>query len=391
MPLPDAQAFLRERGLDGWLVFDFQGANPTLARIVPGERHVTRRVFLWIPAAGAPVLLVGAVDAGGFRDAAFEVRTYTHHASLLDGLRALLAGARVVAMEYAPGGALPYASRVDGGTLDLVRDLGVTVVPSADVYQHAYARLTAAEQGSHREAAALLDRAKDDAFAHLFAEAMAGKAITERDVQERLVRFFAEHGLVADHPPIVGVNAHAGDPHYAPAATGSAQIRRGDWVLIDLWAKRAAPGAVYADITWVGNVGRDVPARRREVFDAVRDARDAGVAAIADAAAGGARATGAAVDAAVRGHLRARGLADWFTHRTGHSVGTEVHGSGANLDGFETVDTRELLPGLLVTIEPGVYLPWGEPFGVRSEIDVLIGPDGRPEVTTRAQRDVLVP
>jgi Xaa-Pro aminopeptidase len=389
MSLHDAQTYLKQKGIDGWLVYDFKGSNPVLKRVLGGEdRHLTRRVFYWIPQSGRPTLVGSMIDAGQFHGLDVSFRSYTHRASLADSLVEVLRDARTVAMEYAPGGTLPYASRVDGGTLDMVRGMGKSVVPSADLYQFAYARLSAAELGTHRVAAKKLDEAKDATFAHIFSSVMAGGKITERDAQQFLAKRFHDEGMVTDHAPIVAVNAHAGDPHYAPPAEGSAIIKRDDWILIDLWAKLVDPGSVFADITWTGFAGKSVPKKHQDVFDAVRDARDAGVAHLEAAHKAGKPATGASTDGAVRQHLVDLGLAGWFTHRTGHSIGTDVHSEGANLDGFETYDTRELIPGLLFSIEPGVYLP---EFGVRNEIDVYIHEDGRPEVTTKAQRDVVRP
>ena len=389
MGLSEAQEFLRQKGIDGWLVFDFHGSNPVLKRVLGGQdRHLTRRVFYWIPQEGRPTLVGSAIDQGQFKGLDVNVRAYTHRASMLDALGDVLRGARTVAMEYAPGGTLPYVSRVDGGTLDLVRGLGKNVVPSADVYQYAYARLTDAELATHRQAARKLDAIKDATFAHAFSEVLAGRRVTEHEVQQWMMARFRDEGLWTDHPPIVAANAHAGDPHYAPQPQGSAVLQRDDWLLLDLWGKLEQPGTVFADITWTGFAGRRPGARHVEVFEAVREARDAGVAHLEAAHKAGRPTTGAATDGAVRQLLVEKGLAGWFTHRTGHSVGYDVHSEGANIDGFETVDTRELIPRLLFTIEPGVYLP---EFGVRNEIDVYIHADGRPEVTTRAQRDIVMP
>jgi len=389
MGLHDAQGWLRQKGIDGWLVYDFKGSNPVLKRVLGGEdRHLTRRVFYWIPAEGRPTLVASAIDRSAIQGVDASVRAYTHRGSMMDALAEVLRGARSVCMEYAPGGTLPYVSRVDGGTLDMIRGLGKSVVPSGDLYQHAYARISDAELKTHREAAKILDASKDAAFAHAFSEALAGRSVTEFDVQQFLVKKFQDAGLVFDHAPIVGVNAHAGDPHYAPPEKGSSPIRKDDWLLIDLWGKLDKPGSVYADITWTGFVGKKPSARQVEVFEAVRDARDAGVAHLEAAAKRGRATTGADTDHAVREHLVQKNLAQWFLHRTGHSVGYEVHSEGANLDGFETYDTRELIPGLLVTIEPGVYLP---EFGVRNEIDVFVHRDLKPEVTTKAQRDIVTP
>lgn len=389
MGLHEAQEYLRQKGIDGWLVYDFKGSNPVLKRVLGGQdRHLTRRVFYWIPQQGRPTLIGSMIDAGQFKGLDAAVRSYTHRNSMVDALNDVLKGARSVAMEYAPGGTLPYVSRVDGGTLDLVRGLGKSVVPSGDLYQYAYARLTEAELATHRKAAKVLDESKDAAFAHCFSEVLAGRRVTEFEVQQFLVKKFQDAGLVFDHAPIVGANQHASDPHFAPTPENASVIKRDDWVLIDLWGKIDQPGSVYADITWTGFAGKKPSSRHVEVFEAVRDARDAGVAHLEAAAKAGKPTTGAETDHAVREHLLQRGLAQWFTHRTGHSVGYEVHSEGANLDGFETYDTRELIPGLLVTIEPGVYLP---EFGVRNEIDVFIGRDLKPEVTTRAQREIVTP
>ena len=387
MGLKDAQAHLRQRGIDGWLVYDFKGSNPVLQRVLGGQRFLTRRVYYWVPAEGMPTLIASAIDRGQFKDV-HGMRAYTHRASMVDALTDVLRGARTVAMEYAPGGTLPYVSRVDGGTLDLIRGLGKTVVPSADVYQYAYARLNDAELDRHRRAARILDEAKDWTFAHVFSEALAGRRITEWDAQQLLAKRMRDQGLTYDHEPIVAANQNAGDPHYAPTERESAVIRKDDWLLLDLWGKLAEPGSVYADITWTGYAGRTVPARNRQVFDVVRDARDAGVQHLEAAAKAGRATTGADTDHAVRQVIVDRGFGAFFTHRTGHSVGHEVHSEGANIDGFETYDTRELMPGLLFTIEPGVYLP---EFGVRNEIDVFVLPDGRPEVTTRAQVEPVTP
>jgi Xaa-Pro aminopeptidase len=389
MGLHEAQEFLRQKGIDGWLVYDFKGNNPVLKRVLGGgDKHLTRRVFYWIPAEGRPTLVGSSIDQGQFKGLDASVRQYTHRGSMQDALVDLLKGARSVAMEYAPGGTLPYVSRVDGGTLDMIRGLGKSVVPSGDLYQYAYARLSDGELATHRKAAKILDESKDATFAHVFSEVLAGRKITERDAQSFLLKKFEAAGMIADHAPIVGVNEHAGDPHYAPPAEGSSVIKRDDWILIDLWGKLDQEGAVYADITWTGFAGKKPSARHVEVFEAVRDARDAGVHHMEAAAKSGKPTTGAQTDHAVREFLVGRGLAGWFTHRTGHSVGYEVHSEGANLDGFETYDTRELIPGLLVTVEPGVYLP---EFGVRNEIDVYIHRDLKPEVTTRAQREIVTP
>jgi Xaa-Pro aminopeptidase len=302
------------------------------------------------------------------------------------GLEAILAGLRRVATQYSPHKAIPYVSRADAGTVELVRELGVEVVSAADLVQRFEAVWTPEQYASHVRAARVVRAAVDAAFAEIARRSTAAERCTESDVQRFLLARFDAAGLVTGHAPIVAANAHSADPHYQPAASGSAPIGAGDFVLIDLWAKE--PAGVYADITWTGYVGEVVPERYVRVFDLVRRARDSGVDAVRRGLAAGQSVRGCDVDRAVRDVIAAAGHAERFVHRTGHSIGTEVHGNGANIDGFETLDTRRLLPRTCFSIEPGVYLP-GE-FGVRSELDVYI--DGAEAVVTGLPvQDQVVP
>ncbi|MDX2168803.1 MAG: M24 family metallopeptidase [Deltaproteobacteria bacterium] len=362
------QAAVAEEGLDAWLFCDFRGSDPIAARILElGDRLATRRWFYLVPTAGAPRGLVSAVEPAALRGLPGAMRVYRTWQELHAGLAEMLAGLRTVAMQYSPLNAVPYVARVDAGTVELVRGCGVEVRTAADLVQRFEAVWSAAQYASHCRAARAVRAAVDAAFAEIGARCRAGRPCDEGGVQRFLLERFAQDGLVTHHPPIVAAGPHSADPHYETPAAGRS-IGAGEFVLIDLWAKE--PDGVYADITWTGYVGRAVPERHAAVFDVVRRARDAGVAAARRGLADGTPLRGCDVDAATRGVIEAAGYGPQFVHRTGHSIGVEVHGNGANIDGFETPDTRRLLPGTCFSVEPGVYLP-GE-FGVRSELNAFV-------------------
>ncbi len=383
----ELQPYLRERSVDGWLLYDFKGQNPTaqLAVGLTSGQHLTRRWFYLVPASGEPELVLHAIERDNFARVPGRVRTYSSWESLKKILGELLSGRKRVAMEYCPMGTIPYLSRVDAGTVELVRSYGVEVVSSADLVQFHLSRWDAAKLESHQRAAKAIDWAKDQAFAFVGAELRAGRQPTEIQVQGFLMDRFAEKGLVTDHPPIVAVNAHAGNPHYSPAAETSLPIRPGDLLLIDLWAREKAEGAVYADITWTAAVGRLANDAVPKVFDIVTRARDAGLAHVDRERKAGRRVEGWQVDKTVRAVIADAGYGEKFIHRTGHNIGAEVHGDGANLDSLETVDTRELIPHSCFSIEPGIYL---DAFGIRSEIDVYLGDKGA-EVFSPIQRELV--
>lgn len=387
--LQRARAHLRGQGIDAWLVCDFRGNNPALPPLLGRRVHATRRVALVVPASGQTRLVAHAIEAGQFREEGDALRTYATHEQFEGVLRQCLAGCRRVAMEYSPGGRLPAVSWVDGGTLDLVRGLGLEAVTSADLLQAALAVWSQAALEGHRWAAAAVVAARDAAFAEIASALAAGRQIAERDVQQRIGTELARAGLETDHAAIVGANAHSADPHYAPAATGSAILRPGDWVLIDLWGRRPGDGEIYADITWVARAAPAVTPRQQEVFDIVRRARDLVLTRLRDSWRQGEPVQGWHLDRAARDLIAAAGYGQQLLHRTGHSLspGPSVHGLGANLDDVESRDTRTLLPGTGFTVEPGVYLP---DFGVRLEIDVYLDPQAGPTVTTPVQEEVLL-
>ena len=372
--LAAVQAALRQDGLDGWLLFDFHGSNP-IARSVAGidGRHMTtRRWYYLVPAAGDPRKLVHAIEPETLDHLPGAVRRYAGHEALARELDALLAGMRTVAMEYSPGNAIPYVSRVDAGTVEAVRQRGVEVRSSGDLVQRFEARWSPGALDSHLTASAALHRVKDRAFEAIRERVARGAAATEYEIQQLMAGWMRDEGLVSSDLPVVAAAEHAGNPHYQPLPEHARPIRAGELVLVDLWGKLDRPGAVYADITWVAFTGPEPPPAQVRAFEAVAAARDAALALVQDAARGGRDLRGWEVDRAARAVLVDRGYGDHVLHRTGHSLGEEVHGNGVHMDDYETHDDRRLLPGTGFTLEPGLYFP---DFGVRSEINVHVDRD----------------
>ena len=380
----DAQQFLVSENLPAWLIYDYLGCNPILAQVAPPSGHVTRPVFLYVPAAGPPRLLTHHVDAGKFADSGMDTVIYRSRATLESTLADTLAGVSSVAMEYSPRNGLPRVSRVDAGTVELVQSMGPQVVSSADLMQYATQRWSPEQLAGHQRAAEALGRIVNEAFARIGQHVNDG--VTEFEIAEFIRQRFREEGLTTADGPIVSTNAHCSDPHYEPAAEGSSVIAPGDWVLIDLWAREDTPGSVYADITWTAYVGDDPPERHRQVFDIVLGARDAALAFLQESHAAGDAIQGWQVDDVARRYVTERGYGDYFTHRLGHSIHHTVHGEGVNLDNFETHDTRRVIPGVGFSIEPGIYLP---EFGVRSEIDAYMGENG-PYASSPVQREIVL-
>jgi Xaa-Pro aminopeptidase len=384
MDLARIQEALRREQVDAWLFFDHHHRDP-LAYSVLGlnpRAHVTRRWYYAIPAEGDPRGLVHRIESGVLNSLPGEKLRYSswreHHGRLAE----ILKGKRRIAMQYSPRCAVPYVAMVDAGTVEVVRDLGCEVVSSAELIQEFEACLSEDQFASHREAGVLVDRVRAEAF-RLIAEKLP-TGIDEITVRDFILERFHSAGLITDNSPIVGVNAHAGDPHYEPRPETNAPIKLGDLVLIDMWAKFDRPRSVYYDITWTGFCG-DAPDPIRSVFEIVRDARDAAIAKVQQAVAAKREIRGFEVDDAAREHISSKGFADQFVHRTGHSIGEEVHGTGANMDNLETHDERRILPGALFSIEPGIYLP---EFGIRSEVNMFVSRE-KATVTGEIQRELV--
>jgi Xaa-Pro aminopeptidase len=382
------QDVLRREGLDGWLLYDFQGSNPIayrLAGLTASGHMTTRRWFYLIPAAGEPRGLVHAIERHTLDCLPGLKTVYAGRAELETGLRALVGSGARLAMEYSPRNAIPYVSRVDAGTIELVRELGAEVVSSGDLVQRFGALWDEAAIRSHRAASEGLHRVKDRAFETVAERLRDGVPTSEYEIQSLMNQWFVEEGLRPEPGLNVSAQEHAGDPHYVPAPSTSRAIRPGELLLLDLWGKTLEPGAVYADIAWVAFTGPAPPAAMTDAFAAVAAARDAAVDFVQGAARDGRDVRGYEVDRAARAVLEQAGYARAILHRTGHSLGEQVHGNGAHLDDYETHDERRLMPGSGFTIEPGLYF---EDFGVRSEINVVWGPGG-PDVTGPRQTAII--
>jgi Xaa-Pro aminopeptidase len=364
---------LRKAGLDGWLLYDFHGSNPIAARLAglaSGQHMTTRRWYYLIPAQGQPRGLVHAIERHNLDALPGERFIYSGRQQLEAGLTQLLSGMTRVAMEYSPLCAIPYLSRVDAGTAEMIRARGVEILSSGDLVQQFEAAWTPEQLASHQAASASLYRIKDRAFETAGSAVARGQSLTEHELQQQMMRWFDEEGLITDSPPVVAVGSNAGDPHYLPTADHCQPIVADEILLLDLWGKKRAPGTVFADITWVAVAAARVPDEVSRAFLAVAGARDAAVQFVADAARDGRDVHGWEVDRAARTVLEREGYGDRIVHRTGHSLGESVHGNGVHMDDYETHDDRRLLPGTGFTVEPGLYF---DTFGVRTEINVFRG------------------
>jgi Xaa-Pro dipeptidase len=381
MPLDVAavQESLRSDGLDAWLLYDFNGSNPIAARLAGlsnGSHMTTRRWYYLIPASGSPRALVHAIERHNLDALPGEKQTYAGREQLAAGLDRLLRGVNRVAMEYSPQGAIPYLSRVDAGTAEMIRGRGVEIVSSGDLVQRFEATWTPAQYAQHMRASDALYRIKDRAFDMVRRALRHGERITEFDVQQQMVRWFGDEGLISDSAPDVALGPNAGNPHYLPSRENAASIVPDQVLLLDLWGKVREPGAVFADITWVGFTGARVADEAARAFDTIVRGRDAALALVEESAMTGRELHGWEVDRAARNVLEQSGYGGHILHRTGHSLGETVHGNGVHLDDYETHDDRRILPGAGFTIEPGLYF---DTFGVRTEINVF-----------RRERDAVV-
>jgi len=388
LPIEAVQRALKEEKLDGWLLYDFQGSNPIASRLVGlagSGKMATRRWYYLVPADGAPKGLVHAIERHNLDDLPGEKRVYAGRAQLSGGLHELLKGVGRIAMEYSPGNAIPYVSRVDAGTIESVRQCGATVVSSGDLAQRFEAIWSDEALATHLTAAEALYRIKDRAFDLIRQRMASGAAVTEIEVQNAMVGWFRDEGIVADTPPNVSAQENAGNPHYQATDDVHRAIRPNELVLLDLWGKLPKAGAVFADITWMGFTGATVPAEYAAAFAAVRDGRDAAVDLVESATREGRDLRGFEVDRACRTIVERAGFGAQFIHRTGHSLGENVHGNGVHMDDYETHDDRRLLAGTGFTIEPGIYT---DRYGVRTEINMFVG-EREARVTGPRQQDIV--
>ena len=386
MDLKGIQAALHERNIDAWLFYDHHHRDPIAYKVlgVPESLMVTRRWFYVIPRDGEPVKLVHRIEAGHLDSLPGSKRQYSSWRELWDNLQAMLVRFRTVAMQYSPNNVIPYIGLVDAGTVELVRSFGKDVVSSGDLVARFEAAWSEEQIASHYAARDAIDAIVPEAFKEIGRRTRNG-SVTEYEMQQWIAGVFRRENLVTEDLPIVAVNANSGNPHYEPRAEASAPIKPGDFVLLDIWAKKNTPGAVYYDITWTGVIGTPTD-KQVEIFNVVSAARDAGVKKVQEAYAGKRRIAGWEVDQATREYISTAGYGEYFVHRTGHSIGEHVHGNGANMDNLATKDEREIIPNTCFSIEPGIYLP---EFGVRSEVNVLTR-DGNAEVTGKIQTELVL-
>jgi Xaa-Pro dipeptidase len=376
------QTALRDFGFDGWLLYDFRNSNVLARRILDLEQKpvTSRRFAYFVPAQGEPKKLVHRIEPGVLDHLPGPKQVYLRWQEFEAGMLGLVKGMKRVALEYSPRNGNPYISRVDAGTVELIKSGGVEVVPSGDLIQLFEATWDDEQWRMHLEAAKHTRSAYDVSF-HFIADRVRGRgSVKESEVQQLILDHFKQHEMTTYSPPIVGVGPHSGDPHYetSPNPATDTAMKEGDFVLIDLWAKLDRPRSVYSDLTWVAFIGKSVPSKYEDIFQIVARARDAGINRVRKAFAAGEGLLGGQVDDATRAVIEQAGYGQYFVHRTGHNIGQEVHGNGANMDNLETREERRVLPRTCFSIEPGIYLP---EFGVRSEVNVFVDGAGQVHVT----------
>jgi Xaa-Pro dipeptidase len=384
------QEALREEHIDGWLFFSFRGSNVFATRILSIPSHIfqTRRYFYFIPSSGSPQKLVHNIEQWNLDAVPGDTTTYISWQSLREGLRKIVGNAKTVAMEYSPMNDIPYVACVDAGTVELVRTLGLEVVSSANLVSRFEATWDDEQAKDNMVTAKHLRQIVDRTFAFIRERMNAAGPTTEYDVQQFIVSEFRTRELISQGDPICGVNANSANPHYEPTKDIHSPLRKGDFVLIDLWARKNKPRSVHSDITWTGYIGKTVPDDYVKIFEVVKGGRDAAVRFVQDAFKAGKEIRGYEVDDAARNEIRDKGYGEYFVHRTGHSIGEESHGNGANIDNLETRDDRRIIPRTSFSIEPGVYLPGR--FGVRSEVDMYITPSNEAIVTGLPMQEEVV-
>lgn len=389
MDLARIQQALRDRRLGGWLFCDFHHRDHLAYRILglDSARMTTRRWFYFVPARGEPKKLVHSIEKGKLDSLPGSTLVYLPWEQLHVLLKKILGPAKKIAMQYSPKNNLPPISLVDAGTVELVKSFGHRVVSSADLVQMFESVITEEGYRTHKDAAVAVDRIRAEAFEEIGKAIRSGREVTEHEITQLILRRFRESGLVTEDAPIVGNNDHPADPHFEATAQNARPFKRGDTVLIDLWAKRNLPGAIYYDITWVGFIGDEPPAKYVEIFTVVKNARNAAIKFVTERFAKGQRCFGWEVDDACRAVVKKAGYGKYYTHRTGHSIGEETHGNGVNIDNLETRDDREIMRGCCFSIEPGIYLE-GQ-MAVRTEINMFIRHDGTAEVTGEMQTELL--
>jgi Xaa-Pro aminopeptidase len=366
------QEALQQEKIDGWLFYNFRGSNVFATRVINLPAHImqTRRYFYFIPASGTPQKLLHNIEQWNLDMIPGDKTLYVSWQSLREGVKKIVGGAKKIAMEYSPMNNIPYVSNVDAGTMELVRAVGLEVVSSANLVSRFESTWDDEQAEDNMMTAKHLRQIVDLAFGFIKQCINAGTTTTEYDVQQFMLSEFKKRGLMTESDPNCSVNANSANPHYEPTKEIHSPLHKGDFVLLDLWAKKDKPRSVYGDITWTGYIGETVPEEYTKIFKVVKGGRDAAIRFVQESFKAGKEICGYQVDDAARNFFKEKGYDQYFVHRTGHSIGEEIHGNGANIDNLETRDERKIIPETSFSIEPGIYLP-GK-FGVRSEIDMYI-------------------
>lgn len=385
------QALIKKNGLDGWLFYDFRGSNDLALSVleIPAKAHLTRRFFYFVPAEGTPHKVAMAIELHNLAHLPGELHPYSRYESLNAIIGSILKGVKKVAMEYSPMNAIPYLSKLDAGTYEYLKTFGLEIVSSGDLLTEFTAVWTNEQYDDNIPVAHALTDIVNMCWKFIKEKIETTGETTEYEVQKLIMDEIERRGYYTDHEVIVGVNGNGANPHYSPSPEVFEKIHKDDFVLIDLWAKPNKDNGVWADITWTGYVGTEVPERYIKIFNIVKDAREAAFNLVSERFAKGEEVRGWEVDAVTRKVIVDAGYGEYFVHRTGHSITTTLHGTGPHNDNFETKDMRIILPGTSFSIEPGIYLK-GD-FGVRSEIDVYIHPDGKVEQTGGPRQFAVVP
>jgi Xaa-Pro aminopeptidase len=390
MDLQAIQKALKEARYDGWLFYDFHNRDQIGSRVLGmnTKRFASRRWFYYIPAEGEPKKLVHKIEPWRCDNLLGKKYIYLPWEQQHELLKEILNGAKKVAMQYSPLNAIPYVSIVDGGTIDLIRSFGIEVVSSADLVSQFESHLSMEDFASHVKAGVVLQNVKDEAFKEIARKIKSGHNPTEFEIYEFMVDIMKKGGLEFEDGPIVAANEHAADPHFEPTVENTHTMKEGDLILIDLWAKMNRPGSIYYDITWMGYIGTEVPEKIESIFQIGRQARDAAVNLVRERFAKNIPVHGWEVDDVCRKIIADAGYGEYFTHRTGHNIGEEVHGNGVHIDNLETKDERVIIKGTCFSVEPGIYL-LHEKIGFRTELDVFVTDEGKVEISGAVQETVI--
>ncbi len=390
MDITAIQTALQQASLDGWLFYDFHNRDAIAARVLKMDtsRFASRRWYYFIPAKGQPQKLVHSIEPWRCDHLPGDKHIYLAWQQQHELLKNMLGPAKKVAMQYSPNNAIPYVSIVDGGTIDLIKSFGISVVSSADLVGQFEAHLSMEDWESHKEAGAVMQSVKDKTFLEIGKRIQKGENPSEYDIQQYMHLLLEKQKMYWEDGPIVAVNEHAADPHFEPTEENSYPLKEGDLVLLDLWAKKNRPGSIYYDITWMGYIGTEVPEQIEKLFQIPKKAREAALDFIKNRLKAKKDVFGWEVDERCRSVIREAGYGEYFIHRTGHNIGEEVHGNGVHIDNLETKDERKILPGTCFSIEPGIYMP-EKKLGFRTEIDVFVTEIGTVSVSGAIQENVI--